>query len=159
MIAAVLAALQVFGAVRWIWVNRALMKWLATGLVIAALTGLWRWERHDRLAAEATAEAATATRDLALEDARRWRSASDLRDAAIARLNDLVATQNAAVMKLQFSLDAADQAAAEAEAAGRDARAQFDRRIKELDDEAKAHPEDVAPLGRIVRGRVDRLWE
>ena len=159
MIAAALAALKGLGVVRWIWDHRAWLKWLATGLLIAALTGLWRWERHDRIAAEAVAAAASTARDLALEDVTRWRNASDLRDAAIGRLDDLLARQNAAVLKLQFSLDAANQAALQAEAAGRDARAQFDRRVKEIDDEAKVHPEDVVPLGRIVRGRVDRLWD
>jgi hypothetical protein len=159
MIAAALAALKGLGVVRWIWDHRAWLKWLAAGLVIAALTGLWRWERHDRVAAEAVATAAGTARDLALEDVARWRNASDLRDAAIGRLDDLIARQNAAVLKLQFSLDAANQAAARAEAVGRDARTQFDRRVKEIDDEAKAHPEDVVPLGRIVRGRVDRLWD
>ncbi|HVT52752.1 MAG TPA: hypothetical protein VHE77_14330 [Dongiaceae bacterium] len=159
MIAVALAALKGFGIAQWTWTNRAWLTWAATGLVVAALAVLWRWERHDRIAAEAVAQAATAARDLARGDAERWRTASDQRDAALARLNDLIAEQNAAVARLRVSLDVADQAAAEAQANSRDAHAQLDQRIKELNDEAKLHPEDVAPLGRLVRGRVDRLWD
>ncbi len=159
MIAAALAALKGLGVVRWVWARRAWLKWAATGFVVAALFGLWRWERHERNAAEAGAAAAIAARDLARADAQRSHDASDLRDAAIAQVTAVLARQNAAVEKLRFSLEAADRAAATSQALSRDARAQFDRRIKELDDEAKQHPEDVIPLGGIVRSRVDRLWD
>jgi len=159
MIAAALAALKGLGIVQWAWSHRAWLKWAVTGLVVAALLGLWRWERHDRIAAQALAEAATAARDLAQGDARRWHDASDQRDAAIAQLDGLVAQQNAAVTRLRTSLDLADRAAAQAAADDRDARTRLEQRIKELNDEAKAHPENVAPLGGIVRHRVDRLWD
>jgi hypothetical protein len=159
VIAAAFAALKGLGIAQRLWAHRAWLKWAATGLVVALLLGLWRWERHDRLAAEAMAEAARAARDLAQADAGRWHAASDLRDAAITGLNHAIAVQNTAVRKLQFSLDQANAAAARAEAASRDARGQFDQRMKELDDAAKAHPEEIAPLGRLVRDRVDRLWD
>ena len=159
MIAAALAALNGLGAVRWIWARRRWLTWLATGLVVAALLGLWRWERHDRIAAEATAKAATIQLDLASADARRWHAASDLRDQAIAALGNRVAQQNAAVAKLQFGVEHANRAAAQAEAETRDARLQLDQRIKDIENEAKSHPERIAPLGPIVLGRVDRLWD
>jgi len=159
MIAAALAALKGLGIMQWIWAHRALLKWAATGLVVALLLGLWRWERHDRVAAEATAKAVSMQLEWARDDARRWHDASDIRDRAIAELGDRVEQQNAAVAKLQFGLDRANQATAKAQADGRDASRQFDERIKEITDEAKAHPERIAPLGAIVRSRVDRLWD
>jgi hypothetical protein len=159
MIACALAALKGLSIVRWCWANRGLLKWLVIGLVIAALTGLWRWERHDRISAEKTEQAAEIARSFAAADAQRWHAASDERDAALAGLSDALARQNAAVTKLQFSLERADRAAAQAERESQEARGRFDQRVKELEDEAKVHPENVVPLGGIVRGRVARLWD
>jgi hypothetical protein len=159
MIAAALAALKGLGIVQWLWTHRGLLKWAAVGLSIAVLAGLWRWERHDRIAAAGIAAAATAQLAGARTDAQRWHDASDLRDRALSGLSDKLALQNAAIAKMQFSLERADQAAAGAAALSRDARAQFDQRIKEIADAAKAHPEQVAPLGIIVLGRVERLWD
>jgi hypothetical protein len=159
VIVAALAILKGVGFIRWGWAHRGLLKWVATGAVIAALTGLWRWERHDRISAEMAERAAAAERSLAVADAQRWHAASDERDVALARLNDAVAQQNTAVAKLQFSLMRANEAAAKAETESREARALFDQRIKELKDEAKAHPENIVPLGGIVRSRVGWLWD
>jgi hypothetical protein len=159
MIVALVAAVKSLSVVQWFWMHRAWLKWAATGLAVAILLCLWRWERHDRVAAQVAAEAAQAARDRAQDDAKRWHDASDQRDAAIARLSGVLNQQNAAVAKLRSSLDLADRAAAQAAADSRNARAAFEQRIKELNDEAKAHPEDVVPLGGIVRGRLDRLWD
>ncbi len=138
---------------------KPLIKWGIVALAIALLAGLWRWERHDRIAAEATTEAAIGARDLARADTARWHDASNLRDAAIAQLNAVLARQNTAVQRLQFSVDQANGAAMKAEARARDARAQFDQRIREMEEEADAHPDQVVPLGPIVRSRVGRLWD
>jgi hypothetical protein len=136
-----------------------LIKWGLVAVVFGSLFGLWRWERHDRIAAEKILEAAKLARDIAAADAQRWRTASDQRDAALARLTGALAQQNDAVTKLQFSLERANGAAVQAEAESRDARTRFSERIKELEYEANAHPESVIPVGSIVRGRVDRLWD
>jgi hypothetical protein len=141
------------------YLAKPLIQWGLVVLAIGVLLGLWQWERHDRVAAEKGERAALAQRDLAAADAQRWRDASDLRDLALKGLRDTIDRQNAAVQRLQFSLDQANQAAAVAEAQTRDARAQFDQRIQQLEDEARAHPDQVGPLGSIVRGRVDRLWD
>src|SRR4051794_23938290 len=52
----------------WLYQNRAWLKWLAIGLAFVVVTGLWRWERHDRIAAATTARAATERLVLAQED-------------------------------------------------------------------------------------------
>jgi DNA-binding helix-hairpin-helix protein with protein kinase domain len=141
------------------YLAKPLIKLGLVALAIGVLFGLWQWERHDRIAAEKGEHAALAERDLAAADAQRWHAASDLRDLALKGLRDTVDRQNAAVQRLQFSLDRANQAATAAEAQTRDARAQFDQRTRQLEDEAHAHPDQVDPLGTIVRGRVDRLWD
>jgi hypothetical protein len=128
-------------------------------LALASLTGWAIWERHDAAASAKGELAAVERATLAEQDARRWHAASDQRDAAIGGLTAAIAGQNAAVERLQFSLDRANEAAAHAEADSRDARAQFDQRIQELNDAARSHPEDVVPVGRLVRERVDRLWD
>jgi creatinine amidohydrolase/Fe(II)-dependent formamide hydrolase-like protein len=158
MIAAALAALKGLSIVQWLWVNRTWLKWVAVGLVFAALTGLWQWERHDRLAAQKGETAALLQLDLARADADRWKAASDQRDQVIAELKVALDRQNAAVLRLQFSLDRANEAAARAADDDRAQRAALDQRIQQLEDEAHAHPDQVVPIGPLVRGRVDRLW-
>jgi hypothetical protein len=159
VIAAVLGALKGLGLLQWLWSNRAWLKWAALGLVFAALAALWRWERHDRIAAEAAERAAVVERDLATADAARWRQASDLRDQAIARRDAAIAQQDAAIERWRASAERAEAAQVAAEAQSRAARAAFDARRKELDDEARAKPQDVRDLGPLVRGRADRLFD
>lgn len=130
----------------------------AAGLAAGA-TPAYIWEHRVVTVAEAQRDAAKQAADLASQDAQRWHDASDQRDQQLRAMGDALTRQNAAVAKLQFSLDQANTAAAKAEADTRDARAQFDQRIQEIEDEAHAHPDQVVPLGPIVRGRVDRLWD
>jgi len=159
VIAAALAALKGVSIVRWLWVNRAWLRWMAVGLGFAALTGLWQWERHDRLAAEKGEKAAALQLDAARADADRWKAASDQRDQAVAELQAVLDRQSAAVLRLQFSLERADEAAARAADDDRSRRAALDQRIQQLEDEAHAHPDQVVPIGPLVRGRVARLWD
>lgn len=159
MIAAALAALKGLSIVQWLWSNRAWLKWVAIGLAFVGLTGLWQWERHDRLAAERGEKAAILQLDLARADADRWKAASDQRDQAIVELKAALERQNAAVLRLQFSLSGADEAAARAADDDRAQRAALDQRIRQLEDEAHAHPDQVVPVGPLVRERVDRLWD
>ena len=141
------------------YVAKPLIKSGLIALAIGAFAGLWQWERHDRIAAEKGEKEAELARDLAAADAKRWHDASDVRDSAIGVLTDKLNEQNAGIRRLQFSLDQANAAAAQSEAQTRDARADFDHRIQELEDEANAHPDQVVPVGPIVRSRVDRLWD
>lgn len=134
-------------------------RYLIIGVVIAALTGWAIWERHDAIAAAKGEKAAVERADLAEQDAKRWHDASDLRDGSIAILTSKLKEQDTAISKLQFAREQADLHAAEAEATARDARAAFDQRMQEIEAEARAHPDQVVPVGAIVRGRVGQLWE
>jgi len=153
------AALKSASWVVWLYQNRAWLKWLAIGLAFAAIVGLWRWERHDRVAAQATARAATERLALAQQDAARWQQASALRDTAIAELKATLDAQSSAIERWRLSsarADAAARLAAETDARN---RAAADARIRELMEEASARPEAVRPLGPLVLGRVDGLFE
>jgi hypothetical protein len=153
------AAAMGLSALSWVWNHKAL-----TGLALSL--GLVAWYRHEAYSARGALRGIEQARDEAERslaatrvDAQRWQDASDLRDAAISALKDRIAIQNAAVEHLQFSLDRADGAAAKAEADTRAARDQFDQRIREMEEEAHAHPDQVMPLGPIVRDRIDGLWD
>ena len=146
-------------ALSWIWNHKTL-----AALVLSL--GLLAWYRHEGHSAQAAQHQAERDRDDARgrladarHDAKRWHDASDQRDLAIGVLKASLDRQNAALMRLQFNLDHANEAAARAADADRTARAALDQRIQQLEDEAHAHPDQVAPLGGIVRGRVDRLWD
>jgi hypothetical protein len=135
---------------------------LAVALGIGAAisgAGTWRvmqWHVNEVVAQR---DAAVQRVDLAEQDAKRWHDASDVRDGAIAILNGKLTEQSAAVEKARFARDQADQAAARAEADARAARDAFDGRLSEIEAEAKAHPENVVPIGSIVKARVGGLWQ
>lgn len=146
-------------ALSWVWRHKTL-----AALFVAF--GLLAWYRHEATSARAALHEAELGRDEAkatlaasTADAERWHGASDLRDAAIDRLNRTLAQQNAEMERLRFSLDQANSAADQAEAEAQDARARFDRRVLELEEEADAHPDQVVPLGPLVRSRAQRLWD
>ena len=143
----------------WLYENRAWLKWAAVGIAFAAMTGLWRWERHDRSAAQETAVAAIVRLDLARQDVARWRQASDLRDAAITELRAVLDQQSVAVERWRLSSERADAAARNAAETDRRNRAAADVRIQELMEEVRARPEAVRPLGPLVLNRVDGLFD
>lgn len=103
-------------------------------------------------------------------------SATDRMNDAVSRANDYADSQkeyaaslaemkaerktlDTELEKQRFARSQADQAQAKAEAETRDARAAFDARVQEIEDEAKAAPGDVRPLGPIVLKRAAGLWE
>jgi hypothetical protein len=128
-------------------------------LVVGALFGLWRWERHDRVAAEKGEAAALERLDLAQRDASRWQQAATLRDAAIAELKATLDAQSAAAERWRLSSAKADAAARVAAETDQRNRAAADLRIRELLEESRARPEAVRPLGPLVLGRVDGLFD
>jgi hypothetical protein len=136
-----------------------LIRALAIALGFAVVLGLWRWERHDRIAAEAVADAASARLGLAEQDAARWRQAADLRDAAIDARDAALAAQSAEVERWRVASAHAMEAARNAAEAARRHRDAADQRIDELMEAARARPETVRPLGPLVLGRVDRLFD
>jgi hypothetical protein len=156
---AFLAAIKSASWAMWLYQNRAWLKWLAIGLVFAAIVGLWRWERHDRIAAQTIARAATERLALAQQDAARWQQASNLRDAAITELKTVLDAQSTAVERWRLSSERADTAARLAAETDRRNRAAADARVRELMEEARARPEAVRPLGPLVLGRVDGLFD
>jgi hypothetical protein len=135
-----------------------LIRYGLIALVIGVLLGLWRWERHDRIAAEKEAAAALERLDLAQQDAARWQQAATLRDAAIAELKTTLETQSAAAERWRLSSEKADAAARVAAETDQRNRAAADARIRELMEAARARPEAVRPLGPLVLGRVDGLF-
>jgi len=153
------AAVKSVRWVLWLYENRTWLKWAAVGLVIVGLTGLWRWERHDRVAAEAIADAATARLHLAQQDATRWQQASALRDAAIVKLSATLDAQSSAVERWRVASERADAAARLAAETDRRNRAAADVRIRALMEEARVHPEEVQSLGSLVLRRVDGLFD
>jgi hypothetical protein len=128
---------------------KPLIKWGIVAAVIGALFGLWRWERHDRVAAEKGEAAALERLDLAQQDATRWHTASDLRDQAISQLKAALDRQSAAI-----EAQRADEARlAAAVRAGVDRNRILSDRLAAataaLEEQAHAHPEDDRPLGPI----------
>ena len=156
---AVLAAIKSARWALWLYENRGWLKWAAVGIAFAALTGLWRWEHHDRIAAESVAQSATERLSLAQQDAARWQQASALRDLAIVELHVTLAAQSDAVERWRLSSANADAAARIAAETDRRNRAAADARIRELMEEARARPEAVRPLGPLVLTRVDGLFD
>jgi len=149
------AIFSAFRAVRWLaWLydNRAWLRWIVAGAAMAGLVGLWRWERHDRLAAARMEQAALRETALARADAARWQAAAAQRDQALA-------LQTAAIERLRFDAARAESAAHKASIQSRAAAVAASLRIRELEEEAHARPEDVRPLGPIVLRRVGRLFE
>ncbi|HVO02191.1 MAG TPA: hypothetical protein VMT54_08315 [Candidatus Cybelea sp.] len=143
----------------WLMANRAWLSWVAAGLAVAVLVGLWRWERHDRIAAEKAEQAALSARDLAEADAARWQAAAEARDRALAERDQAIAAQSAAIERLRFDAARAETIAQGASAAAREAEQAADARIRELETEARAKPDDVRPLGPLVLKRVDGLFQ
>jgi len=154
MIAWIRAALGIGGGIGWI----AYAVLFGLGLALGA-TPAYIWERRAVTAAEAQRDRYRQSAELASQDAQRWEHASDLRDQALEAMRATVDRQNSAIERLQISLEQASDAAGKAEAEMRSARNQFDERIREMEEQAHAHPNQVVPLGPIVRGRVDRLWD
>lgn len=136
-----------------------IIKWGLIALAISVLLGLWRWERHYRVAAEKSEAAALQRLDLAQQDAARWRQASTLRDAAIAELKVTLDAQSAAAERWRLTSERADAAARIAAETDQRSRAAADLRIRELMEAARARPEAVRPLGPLVLGRVDGLFD
>jgi hypothetical protein len=136
-----------------------LIRYGLIALAFGVLVGLWRWERHDRIAAEKGEQAALERLDLAQQDAARWQQASTLRDAAIAELKTTLETQSAAAERWRLTGERADAAARVAAETDQRNRAAADARIRELMEEARARPEAVRPLGPLVLGRVDGLFD
>jgi hypothetical protein len=147
------ALLSLFKAGHWaIWLygNRAWLRWVAVGVTLAALLGLWRWERHDRLLAEQSERMARAALQMAGDDVARWQAAAAQRDRALAARDAALAIQSAAIERLRAyaakAAAAARRTALENSAAAQAAAA----RLRELEEEAHARPEDVRDLGPIV---------
>jgi len=124
-----------------------LIKWAIVGVAIAVLFGLWRWERHDRIAAEAVAAAATERLELARQDATRWRNASEVRDQAIGQLKAALDQQSGAIeaqradeLRMQATIRAGVDRS-------RILSDQLTAANAALEAETHAHPEDDRPLG------------
>jgi hypothetical protein len=136
----------------------SLISWLVILGIIGALFGLWRWERHDRIAAEKGEKAAQLESGLHAADAARWHTRSDQGDqaldqvvAAYKRQTDLVKQGRANETALRASLDGAHlRATALQETA--------DQLSKETDDESQKAPSDVVPLGPIVLRHAGSLF-
>jgi hypothetical protein len=131
------------------YLAKPLIKWGLIALAIGVLFGLWRWERHDRIAAEKGEAAALERLDLAQQDAARWHGASDLRDQAITTLKTTLDTQSAAIERQR-----ADELRLEASIrAGVDRNRTLAEKLTatraQLEAEAHAHPEDDRPLGPL----------
>jgi septal ring factor EnvC (AmiA/AmiB activator) len=134
------------------WRHRAWLGAVSLGLACLATAGLWRWERHDRLAAEAQVQALAARLDLAEGDVQRWRDAVTVRDRALAE-------QQAALERLRSDAARADAVAQRARDETSAARAAAERRIQALEEEAHAKPEDVRALGPLVLRRAGGLFD
>lgn len=136
-----------------------LIKWGIVALVVGGLVLAVIWYRHEADVARESQAVAERQAAISAADAARWQAASDVRDAAIGQLKTALDEQSAAVTaarakeaEMRRSLDSArqqnDRLSAEAEALAR-----------ELDEEERAAPGDVRPLGPIVTRRAPALFE
>ena len=159
VLAALLGALSPLHWAMWLYQNRSWLRWLTAAVAMIALLGLWRWERHDRLAAEATAHAATEGYDHAVAELDRWKTAVTERDQALAQRDATLSAQSAAIEHLRMDANRAEQVARVSELEAEQARSAADARIRAIEEEAHAKPEDVRALGPLVLRRVGGLFD
>lgn len=118
------------------------------------------WYRHEAGIARESQKLAESRATLAEQDAARWQAAAADRDAAVKQRDMAIAAQSAEIDRVgALAQKATQEAARQVEAAARDARAAFVAQIQALEEEAHAHPEQIVPLGPLVRARVNGLWK
>lgn len=136
-----------------------LIKYGLIALVIGALFGLWRWERHDRMVAEERQAVAERQAAISAQDAERWQDAWTVATARVTELGATLDQQSAAIQsgrakeaELRKSLDSArqqnDRLAEEVDAARR-----------EIDEEVRTAPGDIREVGPIVLKRAGALFQ
>jgi len=143
----------------WLYQNRSWLRWFVAATVMLALLGLWRWERHDRLTAEATAQAASEERDRAVAGLNRWKAAVAARDQALAQRDAALAAQSSAIERLRLDANRAEEMARASQVEAERAQSAADARIRAIEEEAHAKPEDVRDLGPLVLRRVGGLFD
>lgn len=136
-----------------------LYKWIAIAVVIIGLTAALIWERHEVKVARESQAVAERQAAISATDAERWQKASGDRDAEIGQYRQAAIAQNEIVANQVAAKKRADDAAAAAIAEAAKVQTAADQRIKEIEDEARAKPQDVRSLGPIVLRRVDELFD
>lgn len=134
------------------FIAKPLVKWGIVAIVIGALFGLWRWERHDRIAAEKGESAAKLESGLHEADATRWQTAAEARLAQIVGLSDQMTRQNAEIKATAAARDRAEQRAAGAATQAAKAQSDLNDLTLKWKERGHAHPEDV---GRLAPAACD----
>lgn len=159
LLAALLVALRPVRWAVWLYQNRVWLCWSATAVVLLVLLGLWRWERHDRRAAEASLHVAVEEHNRVTAELDRWKTTVAARDQALAQRDAALAAQSAAIERLRMDANRAEEVARASELEAVRAQSAADARIRAIEEEAHAKPEDVRDLGPLVLRRVDGLFD
>ncbi|HVJ31689.1 MAG TPA: hypothetical protein VND94_01125 [Terriglobia bacterium] len=139
-----------FTALQWVQTLWKYRIWIISGITALALTttiGVLKWKLHTAEAelAQSASDLKIADHDLdiAQQDVTRWTLHSAGQDAEIASLNRQLAQHIADAARA----DRVAQANADAQAA---AVATLQSQIQKMKEQARAHPDQVRPLGPIV---------
>lgn len=129
-----------------------LISWLIALGVIVALGLAVFWYRHEAGVSHRLQVSAERERDLAQEDALRWKASSEARSKMIQAYNERVKEMNA-------QLEAANAAIVAANEQARAAQEKSQKFIDDMRKKARDNPDQVNKLGGISRDALRVLLE